>query len=376
MNRSTEEPTTGGLPAAPGVPPAPATPFPAVHPTTQASPAGGANGGWAGGSTGPPRRRRLVILVAAAVVPLLIAAPALVLRRGGPEDTVRDFYAALADRDATRARALLAPGTVVGADNTLLTNDTLRNPGYTPPRNVRVTSAPPSNPQAAEDNGTVVQAEYEVGDVSLVTHLRLRKSAPVVGRWQILDGVRQLGVLGGVPDARYLFAGTPYPAGTRPWVAFPGAYVAVLAEHPIFEAAPVTAIANGGEAPTLEPKVRASARQEIEREVRAYLDACATSPELVPPRCPFPEHHHPFVDTAHIRATKISRKITRYPTLRIERDIAVDTPVAVSTDLPGQVELVARYSPSAAPFVDVSESFQVSGAVRLNDGRLVFTPAY
>jgi ketosteroid isomerase-like protein len=297
----------------------------------------------------------------------------------GPEDTVREFYAALAARNATDARALLAPDTVVGEDATLLTDDTLRNPGYTPPRNVRVKVVPPpASPYqgAPSDDDTVVQAEYDVGDAPVVTHLRVRKGRPIVGRWLIMDGVRQLGLHGGVEDGHYLFAGTPYPSGGRPWVAFPGAYVVTLADHPIFEAAPVTAIANGGDAPTLEPKVRASVRQEIDQQVRAYLDGCAASPELDPPRCPFLAHFHTSTNYAQVRATKVSRKITRYPTLRIERDIAVGTPIAVSTVLAGQVEVAARYSPTAAPFVDVKEWFGVSGAVHVNDGRAVFTPKY
>lgn len=324
------------------------------------------------------RTRRAVVLVVAAVVLLVITTSVVVLRGlfSGPEDVVREFYAALGARDATHARALLAPDSVVEEDETLLTDATLRNTGYTPPRNVRVKLLPPPADRrwATNDHAEEVQVEYDVAGTPLQWRERLRKSQQILGGWRIVGGLRPLALHNGVRDATYLFAGTPYPSGHRAWVAFPGAYVVTLADHPIFEAAPVTAMAHGGEGPALEPMVRASVRQDVERQVRQYLDACAKSAELNPPRCPFEQHVHQSPVPGQFRAATVTREITRYPTLRLEKGLAMDTPVSVSTETPGQIQVKASYSPSSPPYLDANEYIQVTGRVYANGRDIVFSP--
>ena len=56
--------------------------------------------------------------------------------------------------------------------------------------------------------------------------------------------------------------------------------------------------------------MRDSARESIETQVRAYLDRCAASTELMPKGCPFSAYSSAPV-------TRVTWRITRYPPLEI-----------------------------------------------------------
>ncbi|MBQ0897853.1 hypothetical protein KBX37_33235 [Micromonospora sp. U56] len=324
-------------------------------------------------------RRSRRYLAAASVLVLLLAS-AIVLLTGGqspqgqsPETVVRDFYTALAARDAGAARALVFPQAVYGSDATLLTDTTLRNPGYTPPANARVTRLPPPTTRGFRkgEEGAAVQADFELAGTARQARVTLARGGVYGDMWLILDPLGGLTVTSPVRDGLLSFAGTPYPQSGRDFVAFPGAYRATLAEHPLFEADPVTAFAYGGPSVDLAPRVRADARQEIDRQIRIHLDACAGSRDVNPARCPLQ-----MLYVSQPSAARISRTITRYPTVLVELSSAVDYPLAFRTDIPGEIQVSVRTSPTSPPTITRKETLVVSGRVVLKGSAIVVEPDY
>lgn len=183
-----------------------------------------------------------------------------------------------------------------------------------------------------------------------------------------------LGVTSSVRDGVLIVAGTPYRHSGRELVVFPGAYQVALAEHPLFEADPVTALAGSSPEVQLTTRVRADVRPEIDRQIRAYLDACATGREVNVARCPLAGIM--TLTLAQLRAARVSRTITRYPTVLVEETGGIEHPLGFRTEMPGEIEVVIRTSPTAAPLINRTETLEVSGTVDVVGGAVVVNPAF
>lgn len=360
-------------------------PFPPVvphAPAAEARRAGGSHRRPPGRLAGVLRGRRGRGYLAAASVLLLVVVTAIVLLTGrqSPETVVRDFYAALAARDAGAARMLLFSDVTVDKDVTLLTDAILRSPGYTPPSRIRLTRLPaprPHFPREGEEKKkeeALVRADGELAGRAWQREVRLGRGGSYGDRWVMLSGPVGLGVTSSVRDGVLIVAGTPHRHSGRELVVFPGAYQVALAEHPLFEADPVTALAGSSPEVQLTTRVRADVRTEIDRQIRAYLDACARSREVNVARCPLAGIM--TLTLAQLRTARVSRTITRYPTVLVEETGGIEHPLGFRTEMPGEIEVVIRTSPTAAPLINRTETLEVSGTVDVVGGAVVVNPAF
>ncbi|WP_124812610.1 hypothetical protein [Micromonospora globispora] len=329
------------------------------------------------------RGRRGRRYLAAASVLLLVVVTAIVLLTGrqSPETVVRDFYAALAARDAGAARMLLFSDVTVDKDVALLTDAILRSPGYTPPSRIRLTRLPAPRPhfpregEEKEEEEALVRVDGELAGRAWQREVRLGRGGPYGDRWVMLGGPVGLGVTSSIRDGVLIVAGTPYRRSGRDLVVFPGAYQVALAEHPLFEADPVTALAGSSPEVQLTTRVRADARLEIDRQIRVHLDACAASREVnAPGRCRLADVM--TLTLAQLRAARASRRITRYPTVLVEETGGIEHPLGFRTEMPGEIEVVIRTSPTGAPLINRTETLEVSGTVDVVGGAVVVNPAF
>lgn len=266
------------------------------------------------------------------------------------------YFAALADRDAAAALALVEDRP---REMTLLGDETLKHPDYTPPSDPyleRVSVYP-----VTAKSPTVVRASYLVGRLRQQLDLSLVRSG--LG-WRIYLGWADI-----VANTRRVLplvvAGTLVPKSDRGMVpAFPGSYVVRLAEQPLFEAPPVTVYAGAGTGNRLELRLRGPHQDELERQVREYLDACAATAEFPRPGCPF--RRASGAENPPIS----SRKVVRYPALLMWAE--TDGTVHVMGQTPGRAE-VTRTTAGSKPLV-TAEWFQVNGRLVIrDDGRFTFT---
>ncbi|GAA4580481.1 hypothetical protein GCM10023176_60110 [Micromonospora coerulea] len=323
----------------------------------------------------PADTRRIwpAVLITAIVglVLLCTATVRLVPRFIGPEAAVRAYFDALADRDATRARGLLAEGSAIGqrgpiagvderADLSLLTDATLHHAGYTPPRNLTVGRTIWTGTSAT------VEASYDFGGPPITITLPLVNERGLRGlpSWRITDGLLELR-LESVVTGRLVVAGATLPmTTTRSMVAFPGAYRVALPEHPLYRAEPAIAFANGASASLSPVEVRENVRRDVEQQVRAHVDGCARRIELAPSGCP-------FVASSSVPVKILSWTIVRYPELSFT--VVADGGVSVTS--PGQgvaAATVIRTSGAGASWQE-TVSFDISGTVRVVDGKAVLS---
>ncbi|HEY8473598.1 MAG TPA: hypothetical protein VIL37_13310, partial [Natronosporangium sp.] len=236
------------------------------------------------------RPRRLPgkgVVVGVAVVLVLVGAVAMFrTSAAAPESAVRDFFGALANRDAAAALSASAPEVRDQPVRELLSDEVLAADSYHPPDRVEVTEA------RVEGTVAVVAVEYRIDRQEYTATLQLRRDDGLVNairqRWLVLDGIGKL-TLTDVPE-EITVNGLPIAAydaqGPRILPALPGSYqVGVPEDNPLWNPIAVTA--------QVEPQVttevsvpleaRPAVRAEIERQVTELLDSCAMSPELEPP---------------------------------------------------------------------------------------------
>lgn len=284
-----------------------------------------------------------------------------------PAGVVLAYFQALADRDADRARAMLPAPTDRDIDPTnpdeqdMRSGRTLSDPGYTPPRHVQAWVVDSLRDRA------VVTARFDALGGSREIRLQLsRRGTGVLSGWEISNGLLSMELpRGGYDGDVLLVAGNPVPA-TRAQLrrVFPGSYLVRLREHPIHEAAPVTAWAGFGWADQLVPRLRPGVLAAVEPQVQAYLARCEGSTDLHPAHCP-------FSGAFGVPATDVHWKITAYPVLNLQLDGAGN---GLVTSNSGKAVVTGRYAmPGGLPFVQ-DWAFQVTGTVLPTGGKPVFDP--
>lgn len=324
----------------------------------------------------PPRPLPLVIVLAVfgALVVLVGSLKVVEHHLFSPERTVASFFDALDDRDATAAGELLLPGDGP-YDDSVLRNDVLTSPGYTPPAAVRVERV------ESESDRATVRATFSLGGAAHQLTFDVRRddhaSAGLFRRWRIQGGVHPLTVT--VPGSdSVVVAGAPVPVtglySTVTLAAYPGAYQVSLPDHPLFEAAPAVAYAGIADDETdpgavmLEPTVSSGARATIDQRVRSYLDECAKSTTLAPEGCPFSAY-------AYYAVSDVRWKIVEYPEYTVSPDYSGQ--VVVTTTNEGEAEVVGEETAGLVggtyPFTD-SDTFVVSGTVVVAGDTVAFLP--
>lgn len=304
----------------------------------------------------------------AGVILLATAAALLVHDRqmSSPAHTVKAYYDALAARDAELAKALLAPGYDGNgqADAALLTTRVLRDPGYHPPRDVRLELMDLNSPDLfshPNPEDAVVLARYTAAGRSYQQQLRLipHDGETLKHKWRISDPLLPLEVpreMGAV-----LVAGTRFRADGRSVVAFPGAYTVTLPGQKFVHTEAVL-LAGPTDRVPFTPALTEGGRAEIERQVRAYIDSCVTGTGVKPEDCPFRDPVDPY-------AGLISPRIVKYPKVRIETGSWGE--LLVTTVEPGQVEFTPRTSPATSQ--RATTDFTVVGRARFTGDTLTFT---
>ncbi|MER6591781.1 hypothetical protein ABT214_08015 [Micromonospora purpureochromogenes] len=304
---------------------------------------------------------------------LCTAAVLLVPRFIGPEAAVRTYFDALADRDATKARELLADGSAIGqpgpvagvderADLSLLTNGTLRSPGYTPPRNLSIERANWTGASAT------VHASYDFGGPRITVTLPLMNERGMRGlpSWRITDGLLELR-LDSAATGQLIVAGSSLPMATaRSLVAFPGAYRVTLPEHPLYRAEPVIAFAGGAIASPSPVQVRESVRQDVEQQARAHVDGCARRNQLAPSGCP-------FVASSSVPVKIVAWSIVRYPELSFT--LGTGGEVSVTSPAQGVAAATVVRSSGAGTSWQETVTFDIRGTVDVVDGKAVLSIA-
>jgi len=318
-----------------------------------------------------PRPRGFVVALAILVALCVVVAGLEVVGHEffSPTRTVQSFFDALASRNAAAARRLLVSD---DAEAPLLQNAALKNGGYAPPTAVRVERADVADGRAS------VRVSFALSGRRQNATLTLQRdddaTAGLFHGWHIEDGVNEFGVAGSdvsAVDVAGVTIALSEDAESSGFSAFPGSYRVSLPEQPLWTAPPVTALVglgDPGEPVSLEPTIKDSARSEVEKQVRAWVDECARSTELSPPNCPFEAGAYDQVD--HVRW-----KVVTYPAVELDRDY--DGHLVVSTTTQGEAEVSGRavpyYGGSSYAYRD-TVAFGAGGEVNLAGTTITFQP--
>lgn len=309
------------------------------------------------------RRPWSLVLIGVAVVLLVVTAVPLLIPRwlpDGPDDVARAYFEALAERDADKALTFLDPASRKPADPLMLTDRILNDPGYTPPSEVEAEVL-----FSATDTSTV-KVDYRINQAKHPLELTLTRDDDST-EWKIQNGLLSMALPRN--DAgwdTFLVSGAAVPAiQERLELVFPGAYRIVATGNGIQEAPPITVWAGAGETDRLLVRLRPTVREAIEPQVRAYLDTCAESRELLPPRCP-------FGGRSDWPVTSLKWTITHYPTLKLQ--LTSTGAEAWVVGEAGEAEVTGRTSSPFTPDFAYRTTFSVFGFGRVIDGKTVFVP--
>jgi hypothetical protein len=308
----------------------------------------------------------LISLLATVLAVLVITLPVLTLRWAffGPDDSVRNYYAALADRDADAAWQYVLADNVTRSAYPTLGRRALRDPGYTPPSKVRISAVRTDGAKAT------AQVSYELAGSAYAETVDLKRLGGPdhsLRRWYLENALRGLPVSAGEGVVVSVAGNAIAVSGRGNDVpVFPGRYVVGLPDNPMLEADPVTVTAGASESVALSPRLRSTIVQQIDQQVRQYLDGCAAKTELAPAGCPFGA-------TSYYDVTSVSWRITRYPTLtyRLGEDFGV---VVVGTASNGSAQVNARTTSTYSPTLSDEQPFSVSGNATVSGGTVAFTP--
>jgi hypothetical protein len=330
----------------------------------------------------PGARTYLVLgLVAAVIVGLCGAGYVTQSLMFGPEAAVNGYFDALADRDAKAALGYLVPQYASGdnVDRKLLSDAALKGKGYAPPSDVTIKRVEDIKiPEYGTPGGTKqkrAELSFTIGGRTYQTTLVLQRdeqtSYGLFHRWRVLGGLSTLTV-----DAPYgsplMINGISSPSrtasdGSAPTrLAFPGRYPVALADNPLLEAEGTTVdVGPEGGRVTMDVRLKDSAQEEAQRQVKAYLDECAESTELEPQGCPFSVYSYGTV-------TDVKWTIEKYPPVIV--DLASEGFVSVYTDSYeyGVAKVTGKYDGHT---FSQEVTFQVSGTVSAFKDDIVFAPS-
>ncbi|GAA4167520.1 hypothetical protein GCM10022251_56850 [Phytohabitans flavus] len=309
----------------------------------------------------PTRPSPAALISLLVVVASILAAttPILVVRSVffGPADSVHDYFEALADRDAGAAwRYVYAEGS--GQAGPLAS---LSGPDYTPPDQFRLLSVDTDGDRAT------AQVSYQISGTEYREEFRLRRlGGPehTFQRWDIENALRALPV-SAVGLSSVTVAGTPvYPGQSGQIMVFPGRYTVRAPETPLADAEPVTVSTGGQQGATLTPRLRATAQEAVEKQLKEYLDGCARQEVAEPEGCPF--QYSGFYEI-----TSIKWRIVEYP--RMQYQLTPEGLAFAQTAANGTVEGTARTMSTFEPTDVVRLALVVSGQITTNGTDVVFT---
>ncbi|MER7005467.1 zinc ribbon domain-containing protein [Dactylosporangium sp. NPDC000555] len=311
-----------------------------------------------------------------------------------PERAVRAFFTALAAKDTTAIRSL------VNCRYGPLCEPGALDSGYTPPTGLQIKGVDygggtRSEPTRLPDRAHVaVRVRYQAGGKSFDDVIGLGRAGwfhgwSITGApgWPVIVDSAQLPKVrvaaATVTTAQDKPAGADRALTGHVW-ALPGVYTIAVADDPLYTADPIT-LTVGGRGP--ETKISPAARlrdnvaAEVDRQVKARIDACAAQDRFRPDTDPAPLTWKDCPFSANERYTitrSVAWHITRYPKLELKpgdgRPVPVKTVVegeaVVSYDWSTDILEPRRWTP-----VSQTVPFSVDGQVTTgDDGKLVWTP--
>ncbi|MFC9687295.1 hypothetical protein ACFTSF_02055 [Kribbella sp. NPDC056951] len=298
----------------------------------------------------PTPRAKTIIAVVTAVLVVLCAATYVIQRIWiTPESTVEGYFGALADRDVTKAASYIK-------DSSTSTADIVASDKYIPPTKLKINSID-------GDDEKTAKVSFFLGDQQVNAEIPLHRKKELT-----LGLFRGWGIDGGQPSIQISTSapveiqvnGKPLPPEsqeTRNLQVFPGRYVVSVADNPLVESAPVTINAGSGESEaTLEPHIKAGAQAAVDAQIKEYLKGCVTKNVDT---CPF---------TSSI--TKPVWRIDTYPTVELHLDESGSVQLETTED--GKATVTGT-GYGGYP-VDDSMSFDISGSVVVEQGKLKYQP--
>jgi hypothetical protein len=319
-----------------------------------------------------PRKGKIAL--ASVVVALVVGVPATLWIVGkvayAPEEPVEDLVAAFNDRDYARVAQL------AGCTARLCRAGALGE-GYTPPARMEVDEVARGG-STSPDSADVTVA-YDLAGERRRSVVRVRRGSGVLPQsWSIESGA--VGALEIVaPSVKTVrVAGldiVPAAGGREP--ALIGTYaVRVAGDDPLYEGTPVDATVSGdlrsrpSTSVDVRTTVKQSARDEVNTQVKAFLDGCAAQPQVKPRfadrPCPFSARQPvPF-------SSDFAWKLDPVPAFEV---VAPDKPrdgvvLEVRTTTPGSARF--RYTFDGASYEYDPVQVEVKGEVRVTDGRIQF----
>ncbi|MHA7261677.1 hypothetical protein ACX80W_00590 [Arthrobacter sp. TMN-37] len=318
---------------------------------------------------------RVVRVLAAWLLALLLTvagffAAVVMLNAGvyGPEQQVRDYFAALKEGDGGLALGILN-GSVPEADAVLLDGPALAR-GAEAVQDVRV-----QDPVETARGRVDVPVTYKIGGTEHTTRFPLEKTGTqwfFFSTWEFVPSA--------LPTVEVSVAnlGEAMLNGTR--VALPGGRGRFASLYPVqaearFDGEYFTApsrsipVPDRAAAPKLALPATATDNlvQAVDAEIRKFLDACAAQTVFQPTNCPF------NFQTAQRLAGEISWSITDYPAVRIDPHDGewVIAPLAGSATL--STRLQDLFS-GAVSDVTEKRSFEFMARLRIDGSTVTVTP--
>nr|BFE55642.1 hypothetical protein GCM10020063_001680 [Dactylosporangium thailandense] len=344
------------------------------------------------------RRLRLRLFIGGGLVLALVLGylAALVSDRAlyPPERVVGAFFAALTAKDTTAVQHL------ANCRYGPLCNPGALDSGYTPPTGLQINDVDygggtPSEPTRLPDRAhAAVHVRYQAGGKSFDDVIGLGRTGwfhdwTIIAApgWPVIVDSAQL------PKVR-IAAATVTTAQTTPvgadrtftgrvW-ALPGVYTITVPDDPLYTADPIT-LTVGGTGP--ETKISPAARlrdhvaAEVNRQVKARIDACAAQNSFRPDTDPalLTWHDCPFAaDERYTITRNVTWHITRYP--QLELTPGNSRPVPVKTVTEGEAIVSYDWSTDILEprhWTPISQTipFSVDGQVTTSDdGKVVWSP--
>jgi len=268
-------------------------------------------------TAGPPARRRLgrrQVAALALVVLLLVGAGAAAvtvrLVRPDPAATVRDYFSALAAGHAAQAlRYVSAAGQFTSGRYPMLSDAGLTETSARPSA-VHVGAAAAIKGVPAGVEAASVKVSFRTGGGPVQETLVVLRTD---GDYRIQSPFVQV-VVANAAGRKVTVNGIALGDQQLNTLAFPGAYHAVAAANQLLGGGQATATLRPGPTVPLAtidlgaPALAPGALDEIRRQVRTAIDACAATGQPLPPGCPF-GLNIPGTPTA------VHWSVTAYPTV-------------------------------------------------------------
>jgi hypothetical protein len=308
----------------------------------------------------------LMLAVAAAVVTIVIVNAKVY----SPQHQVRAYFDALKDGDGGRALGLL-DAKVPDANAALLDGAPLKQSV------ADISDLEVGDPVQLDGDRVEVPANYTIEGTPHTTSFELEKSGTswlFFDRWRFVPTELPTVEVGVVNENEASLNGTrvALPEGKNKFAVFyPGSFEAHFTSE--FFAAPVvesvlTDPEQEGEARlSLETKATEKLVDEVDKQVRGFLNGCAEQAVLQPAGCPF------SASMDRVKDNSIDWEVTKYPkvTINPSNGTWVMEPLTGTAKL--SVVEIDLFTGAAEPQT-LEEEFNFTGSLSVNDGNVTLTP--